>query len=152
MAPSTPLESILSPKWDAPIENPFWEPDYLSSKSKNINPKLREKIYYDLDSHLICHSDFDGYYLPIEFEKVVFDEITHEYIGSSYKLNNELKDLADIFDINTDFTKHLSRNEFDGFLEDLDVNDIYYSHKQFILLLYYSSLLSIKYKSAIVFC
>jgi len=50
-------------------------------------------------SHLLCHSDAEGYYLPIDFKEVLFAEADdHELpggmLGSSYRLRDELVRVA----------------------------------------------------------
>lgn len=48
-----------------------------------------------MDSHLLCHSDAEGYYVPIEFDDVIFsEEIPGGMLGSSYKLFSEIIKIA----------------------------------------------------------
>lgn len=49
-----------------------------------------------LDSHLICHSDADGWYVPIPMGEPVFlgDEIAGRVVGSSVCLLDELAEVA----------------------------------------------------------
>ncbi|HEY0255069.1 MAG TPA: hypothetical protein VGC41_26260, partial [Kofleriaceae bacterium] len=46
------------------------------------------------DTHLLCHSDSEGYYVPIEFEDVIFDTekrgLPGEMLGSTQRLMAEL--------------------------------------------------------------
>ncbi|MGK5025989.1 hypothetical protein [Janthinobacterium sp. RB2R34] len=50
------------------------------------------------DSHLICHSDCEGFYFPLVFDEVIFADDEHELLGgmlgSSYKLREELVTVA----------------------------------------------------------
>ena len=50
------------------------------------------------DSHLICHSDCEGFYFPIVFDEVIFADDEHALLGgmlgSSYKLREELVTVA----------------------------------------------------------
>jgi hypothetical protein len=51
------------------------------------------------DSHLLCHSDAEGFYFPIDFSEVIIDENDQDRIlggllGSSYRLHEELIALA----------------------------------------------------------
>lgn len=50
-------------------------------------------------SHLLCHSDAEGFYLPIDFTEVLFDEsddhdLPGGMLGSSYRLRDELVRVA----------------------------------------------------------
>ena len=43
-----------------------------------------------LSSHIICHSDCDGYYVPIEFSEPIFDPESNLTLGSSIAMVEEL--------------------------------------------------------------
>ena len=49
-------------------------------------------------SHLLCHSDSEGFYLPIDFPDVVFssedDDVPGGMVGSSPRLRDELRAVA----------------------------------------------------------
>lgn len=50
-------------------------------------------------SHLLCHSDCEGFYLPVDFEVVLIDSQDQDRIpggllGSSYRLRDELLAIA----------------------------------------------------------
>jgi hypothetical protein len=50
-----------------------------------------------LTSHLLCHSDCEGFYVPVDFADVLFDEedkLPGGMLGSSYRLLAELKAVA----------------------------------------------------------
>jgi hypothetical protein len=48
-----------------------------------------------MDSHLLCHSDAEGYYVPIEFDEVIFsDDLPGAMLGSSQKLFAEILDIS----------------------------------------------------------
>ena len=53
------------------------------------DPILAEE-YYMLSSHIICHSDCDGYYVPIEFSEPIFDPESNLTLGSSIAMVEEL--------------------------------------------------------------
>ena len=50
------------------------------------------------DAHLLCHSDCEGYYVPVEFEEVIFDlekrGLPGEMLGSSQRLFAEMIEVA----------------------------------------------------------
>lgn len=53
-----------------------------------------------MDSHLLCHSDAQGYYVPIDFDEVLFDEkLPGGMLGSSQRLFSEILKIAHLFDI-----------------------------------------------------
>ena len=52
------------------------------------------------DSHLLYHSDCDGYYVPIDFERPLFDEeITGGAVGSTQGLLREINLIAPLIGI-----------------------------------------------------
>jgi hypothetical protein len=57
---------------------------------------ILEKHSARMTSHLLCHSDCEGFYLPILFEEVIVDEdrIPGAMLGSSFMLMRELAALA----------------------------------------------------------
>ena len=58
-----------------------------------------------LDSHLLCHSDAEGYYVPIDFADIIVDdEIPGGMIGSSQRLFAELVAVAPAIGIELDGT------------------------------------------------
>lgn len=53
-----------------------------------------------MDSHLLCHSDAEGYYVPVDFEEIVFDEeLPGGLLGSSNKLFSEILKIAHLIGI-----------------------------------------------------
>jgi hypothetical protein len=76
-------------------------PDPLESRDAADDPLLR-KAYADLPgdpagpfTHLIHHSDCEGYYVPADFEQVIVDErLTGGYLGSSVRLLTETRSIA----------------------------------------------------------
>jgi hypothetical protein len=65
----------------------------------------RQKIQRKFD-HLVLHSDAEGFYLPIEFQDVIFPdeslEIAGGMVGSSYQLLKECKRIAAALEIPDD--------------------------------------------------
>jgi hypothetical protein len=77
------------------IEQPNWIPDPALSKKKKIPQELNKLICQERRSHLMCHSDAEGYYVPIDFELVIFDKDVGGWLGSSIWLKQELEELAE---------------------------------------------------------
>lgn len=47
------------------------------------------------DSHLLCHSDCEGFYAPVDFADPIFDDdVPGGMLGSSHGLRRELLDIA----------------------------------------------------------
>jgi hypothetical protein len=104
-------------------------------------------------SHLVCHSDSEGFYLPVDFDDVFFaDEdagIPGGMVGSSFRLLDELVLVAPALGIRLDA----------GALSDAEaarVGELACDHPLFRescawLTLYECARLSIAYRTAIVF-
>lgn len=75
------------------------KPGFLS---RIFGPKARPRTF----DHLLLHSDAEGYYLPQDFSSVLFplesDRIPGGMIGSSQRLLNECKRLADTLQLPLD--------------------------------------------------
>ena len=133
-----------SPGW---IATPFPE-----SSSPTDDPLVIQQLG-NMESHLLCHSDCVGYYLPIPFTEVIFDDaerIPGGLLGSSFQLMKELVAIAPALDIRLK----------DGTLEDDEVERIndqveaecpLWIEKMVWLLLIESARLSIQHKTAICF-
>jgi hypothetical protein len=55
-----------------------------------------------MENHLLCHSDCEGFYVPIEFHEVIVDDkdrIPGGMLGSSFVLLKELQAVAPALDI-----------------------------------------------------
>lgn len=132
------------------IEDPTWIADESSSQKYKIPAKLRDKIYQERRSHLICHSDFDGYYVPIDFETVIFDQRSGGWLGSSVRLRKELEELAEKLKIDLgEYTPNLSRLLA---LREQELKEDILKHQKWTLLcLYNIATASVRYSSAIYF-
>lgn len=65
-----------------------------------------------MDSHLIGHSDCDGFYVPVRFDEPLFGEgITGTIVGSSVRLHEEMIELAPFLGIELDENSRLSEQE-----------------------------------------
>jgi hypothetical protein len=55
------------------------------------DPLLRQYYAAEILSHLVCHSDAEGFYVPVDFPDVIFDdELPGGMLGSSQQLMREL--------------------------------------------------------------
>ena len=78
---------------------PGWTPAPVSrGEDPTDDPALEEETSM-MTSHLLCHSDAEGYYIPVDFAEPIFDEteqgrIPGEVLGSSVRLMEELVVIA----------------------------------------------------------
>jgi len=63
------------------------------------DPYLDEELTLFMSSHLCCHSDAEGYYLPIDFPDVLYGDIPGGMVGSSHALSRELLQVAPLLAI-----------------------------------------------------
>lgn len=78
-------------------DDPNWVPTPVREGEDPSADKIVDKQSNLFESHLLCHSDAEGYYLPIDFEDVVVDddeEICGGLACSSYRLMEELVSIA----------------------------------------------------------
>lgn len=108
--------------------------------------------YGRLPSHLLNHSDAEGFYVPIEFKEVLFDpsgSMCGEELGSSYTLCDELLFVAPSLNIelngNNLLDDQAEQINLLGADEELMIEKIVW------LSLFEACRLSIEHKTAIVF-
>ncbi|MGR7813725.1 hypothetical protein [Lacinutrix undariae] len=82
-------------------ENEFdesWVPTPFSPEEEPEGDAILEDHYSYLSSHLLTHSDSEGFYIPVELPEVLYDTdkapVPGAMIGSSYDLLKELKSLT----------------------------------------------------------
>ncbi|MET3497511.1 hypothetical protein [Variovorax boronicumulans] len=139
---------VVSPGWTAtPVEE---------GADPSEDPAVQEALDIT-ESHLICHSDAEGFYVPVDFEEVLFSEsesedeaLTGGMLGSSYRLRDELVQVAPALGIAL-VDGQLSDEEA-ARIDALSENDegLYREYASW-LLLYEMARLSIAHKTAIVF-
>lgn len=105
-------------------------------------------------SHLLCHSDSEGYYLPIDFDEVLVDEALEiagdSMVGSSQRLLAELKALAPALGIELE-DGELSDDEAESIAEEAQAETGLWIEKSVWLDLYDAARLSIRHGSVLVF-
>ncbi|WP_299779016.1 hypothetical protein [uncultured Formosa sp.] len=91
------LRRFLAHAWENE-DNENWEPKPFSSEEDPTGDAVLEDHYSYMSSHLLTHSDAEGFYLPVELPEVLFDTeknpVPGAMIGSSYSLLKELKSLT----------------------------------------------------------
>ncbi|TCO58455.1 hypothetical protein [Actinocrispum wychmicini] len=59
---------------------------------EELDDEPEDEEIYNLSSHLVCHSDCDGYYIPVDFDDPLY--LDTGSVGSSQRLLRELADCA----------------------------------------------------------
>ncbi len=138
------------------VNDPDWIAVPISNdKSPTDDPVLDEEMYM-MSSHLLCHSDAEGFYLPIEFDAIIIDaqdqgRIPGGILGSTYCLMNELIQVAPKLDIRLSHGC-LSDDEANKLSKILELdNDDFWIEKTVWFSLFEAARLSIEYKTAICF-
>ncbi|RSZ45970.1 MULTISPECIES: hypothetical protein [unclassified Variovorax] len=159
-------------------------PDWVATPlADDVDPTADPKIQALLDgseSHLLCHSDAEGFYVPVDFDDVLFDEecgdgedeaeegdadddrgedelveevggLPGGMLGSSYRLLEELVFVAPALGIRLE-DGELSDEEAQRIDDLIEEDDGLYREYVSWLLLYESARLSIEHGTAIVFC
>ncbi|MFC3435694.1 hypothetical protein [Nocardia seriolae] len=138
------------------VENPG-EP--LTPVADGDNPACDpavEHLAYLFESHLLCHSDCEGYYVPVDFENIPFAESEHAVagglVGSSFALLRELVYVAPYLGIELDGGE-LSDAELERTISDVDAEDVnpFYRERETWLLLFETARVSIANKTLITF-
>ena len=132
-------------------EDPNWELTPVAEGEDPIKDQAVEDELYMFRSHLLCHSDAEGYYVPIDFTEVLSgDDIPGGFIGSSYRLRDELIVAA----------RPLKITLVDGVVSDAEIQrieaiiakkELFYREHLAWLALFEATRLSIQHKSMIAF-
>jgi len=93
-------------------ENCDWKPTPFSIDDEPEADSILEDHYSYMSSHLLTHSDNEGFYIPVELPEVLFDTdeapVPGAMIGSSYDLLKELKSLTTHLGIGLDENNNLT--------------------------------------------
>lgn len=135
--------------------DPTWMASPLSEDEDPTDDPVLEAEGDMLRSHLLCHSDAEGFYLPVDFVDVFFagedSGLPGGMLGSSFRLLDELVVAAPALGIQLN-AGQLSDEEAER-IDELACADEGLSREYCSWLsLYEAARLSIAYKTAIVFC
>jgi hypothetical protein len=118
---------------------------------------IRDPLLLDLQarfmSHLLCHSDAEGFYIPIDFADVVVgsdERIAGGLVGSSYQLMRELVGGAPALGIDLQ-ARELTDAEAERLNAQADGGEGLWMERAVWLTLYEAARLSITHRSAICF-
>ncbi len=120
----------------------------------SADPAIEEEACM-FESHLLCHSDCEGFYLPIPFADVLIDEndqgrIPGGLLGSSYQLADELKSMARFLGIALQDGR-LTDDEAERIQADVESESALWIQRGVWLTLFEAARLSIQHKTAICF-
>jgi hypothetical protein len=132
------------------------EPDEFTPVPKGADPSEDEHIEHELlvsiESHVICHSDCDGYYVPVDFPDPLYhdsdDEIGGGILGSSQAGMRELLLVAPL--INIPIRRGTVSGETIARINN-ERRGRFYIERQVWLELFEAFRLSIKYGTAVKF-
>jgi hypothetical protein len=135
------------------ICDPSWIPVGVASEVESSEDPVLEAETDKMVSHLLCHSDSEGFYLPIDFDEILFDDkdrIPGVILGSSFRLRDELIEIAGKLGIilNDDV---LSDSEADKINSSISRQDALCNEKMVWLSLFEAARLSIEHTTAICF-
>lgn len=108
-----------------------------------------------MDCHLICHSDSEGFYVPIDFPEPLYDEEEGRIpgggiLGSSQRALQETIQAAPLIGIPLE-DGHLSDEAAKCIAEEADQSHPYWIERQVWLTMYESFRQSVEYKCAVIF-
>jgi hypothetical protein len=86
------------------VHDPDWIPCVTPDDESPTDDAVLDEEMYMMASHLLCHSDSQGFYLPIAFEALIIDaseadRIPGGIVGSSDQLMQELVEIAPLLGI-----------------------------------------------------
>lgn len=143
------------------VNDSTWTPVPVAEGEDPARDPAVEEQTFMLNSHLLCHSDCEGYYFPIELEELVFDEeapagqngrIRGGTLGSSISLRIELIGIAPSLGINLDGEGNLSDEEVARIESRIGNQDPWETELIVWIALFEACRLSLELSSAIVFC
>jgi hypothetical protein len=117
------------------------------------DPAIEQELYM-FDSHLLSHSDCEGFYFPLDFSEIIVDpeeqgRIHGGFLGSSYRLHEELVAMAPALGINN--AAELSDEEADSIRSCTETESELWIEKATWLTLYEACRLSKQHGTAICF-
>lgn len=123
----------------------------LSPDEDGSDDSLVVQLANRMTSHLLCHSDAEGLYVPIDFERVLVDEaLPGGVLGSTQRLMIELVKVAPFLQIPL-VGDELTDAEADAINEDLASQPPFFRERTVWLSLYEAARLSLEHGAAIVF-
>jgi hypothetical protein len=129
-------------------------PDEFCPVPEGEKPSQHTRIIHELSmlgSHLICHSDCEGYYVPIDFPDPLFDDrVLGGILGSSQRALQETVHAAPLLGISLK-NGHLTDRAAKKIAEEPDESNPYWIERKVWLTMFEAFRHSIEYKCAVVF-
>lgn len=137
-------------------KDPKWTPTPFPEDQDPTEDPVVEEISEQLQSHLLCHSDCEGLYLPIDFSEVIIDPTNEDRVvggllGSSYRLMDELIRVAPALGIDL-VDGQLTDEQAEVINEAVEEEGPLERELMVWIALFEAARISIKHKTAIVFC
>lgn len=134
--------------------NPGSSPEPVKVDEDPTEDEFYSAEFEKFESHLVCHSDCEGYYLPIDFTEVLTGEeegdIPGDFVGSSYQLMRELVSIAPKLGIEL-FGGKMSDEEAARINSEIQEDGDFHIEKMVWLDLFENARLSIEHSTAIMF-
>lgn len=134
-------------------KEPTWRASELAEGEDPTKDPVLGEVTNEMQSHLVCHCDAEGFYLPIDFTEVLIDdegELPGGMLGSTQRLMAELATLAPVLKIELK-DGELSNAEAKRLNREAEKRASFWTEKLVWLSLFEAARLSLKYKSAICF-
>ena len=137
------------------LVDPLWSPQPAAPGEDPAEDDVVDRESNMFTSHLLCHSDCEGLYLPIDFQDIIIDDKQQERIpggllGSSYRLHEELVQLAPRLGIGLE-NGSLSDGEVSRLTKEIDGQQHLWIEILVWFSLFEAACLSIRHQSAICF-
>jgi hypothetical protein len=133
--------------------DPSWVVTPLTKGEEASGDPIVEEQYRQMNSHLLCHSDAEGFYLPIDFSPILIDKtqrVPGGMVGSSLCLMEELTWVAPALGIRLD-GQTLADSEAEAINASLEAQEGLFIERIVWLSLYEAARLSIEHGTAICF-
>jgi hypothetical protein len=133
------------------LQDPAWSPTPCDEHDEPWNdPAIDRELTVYIRSHLIVHSDAEGFYMPIDFGDMLYGEVPGGILGSSVRLYAELQQLAPALGVTLDAAGNLTDAEADR-LNDTPQDAPFWREKLAWLHLFECARISVELRTAIVF-
>lgn len=136
------------------MRDPKWVPYPVEPDEDPASDPVLHQMYGRMSSHLLCHSDSEGYYVPVEFDDLLVDsdgELPGGVVGSSYRLRDELLSLTDQLEIGVDDRGQLSDDRVDELSRQRPSNVPFARERLVWLALFEAARASLEHDTTIVF-
>lgn len=130
----------------------------LGAEEDPIADPLYDSVLFSFASHLVCHSDCEGFYVPVDFLEPLYDDlpsgdehcILGGILGSSQGAMRELIHVAPLLDIPVEKGK-LSDQQFARIENECTERSPFWIERLVWLKFFEQARLSIEYRTAISF-